>query len=126
MSLIVNTFAFETADQFTLLGVERAHADERDALERRRRPVVGSRTRRPRRPSAAASGMPWTLPLGEVSGRLRSPCASIQSAPPGAVHARHAAERAHRDRVVAAQDERHEAAPARLLDERRRRARTSA
>ena len=42
-----------------------------------------SRTRRRRTPSAAASGMPCTLPLGEVSGRFRSPCASIQSAAPG-------------------------------------------
>jgi len=29
----------------------------------------------PPRPSAAASGMPWTLPLGVVSGVLRSPWA---------------------------------------------------
>ena len=35
------------------------------------------------RPSAAASGMPWTLPLGEVAGVFRSPWASNQSTPPG-------------------------------------------
>ena len=37
----------------------------------------------PPRPSAAASTIPWTFPLGDVCGRLRSPCASIQSTPPG-------------------------------------------
>ena len=37
----------------------------------------------------------------------------------GAVRLRHAAERAHRDRVVAAEHERHGAAAARVLDERR-------
>ena len=37
----------------------------------------------PPRPSAAASGMPWTLPLGVVCGVLRSPWASIQSTAPG-------------------------------------------
>ena len=29
----------------------------------------------------AATGMPWTLPLGVVSGVLMSPCASIHSTP---------------------------------------------
>ena len=33
-------------------------------------------------PSAAARGIPWTFPLGEVSGVFRSPCASNQSTPP--------------------------------------------
>lgn len=32
---------------------------------------------------AAASTIPWTLPVGLVSGRFRSPCASSQIAPPG-------------------------------------------
>ena len=34
-------------------------------------------------PSNAASGIPWTLPLGEVAGVFMSPCASIQSRPIG-------------------------------------------
>ena len=34
-------------------------------------------------PSAAASGIPCTLPLGVVCGVLRSPWASIHSAAPG-------------------------------------------
>ncbi len=34
------------------------------------------------RPSAAARGIPWTFPLGEVAGVFRSPCASNQSTPP--------------------------------------------
>ena len=50
--------------------------------------------------------MPCTLPVGEVAGRFRSPWASIQSAAPGAARLGHAAERAHRDRVVAAEHER--------------------
>ena len=33
-------------------------------------------------PSAAARGIPWTFPLGEVSGVFRSPWASNQSTPP--------------------------------------------
>ena len=32
-------------------------------------------------PKSAATGMPWMLPDGEVSGVLMSPCASIQSSP---------------------------------------------
>ena len=42
----------------------------------------GAPKRSPPRPSAAASGMPWTLPLGVVCGVLRSACASIQSTAP--------------------------------------------
>ena len=34
-------------------------------------------------PSSAASGMPCTLPLGDVAGVFMSPCASIQSRPIG-------------------------------------------
>ena len=37
----------------------------------------------PASPSAAASGIPWTFPLGLVSGVLMSEWASIQSTPPG-------------------------------------------
>ena len=73
----------------------------------------------PATPSAAASGIPCTLPLGDVSGVLRSPCASIHSVAAGAVHLRHAAERADRDRVVAAEHERDRPAAARVLDQRR-------
>ena len=36
----------------------------------------------PASPSAAASTIPCTLPEGDVSGVLRSPCASIQTTPP--------------------------------------------
>ena len=117
MSLIVNTFAFEPP------------ISSRSAASSERTPTSATRSSdgvgqaslanaSPATPSAAASGIPCTLPLGEVSGVLRSPCASIHSAPPGAVHLRHAAERADRDRVVAAEHERHGAAAARLLDER--------
>ena len=45
--------------------------------------------------------------------------ASIQSTPPGAVHRREASERAERDRVVAAEDERHRARVRHLGDARR-------
>ena len=62
--------------------------------------------------------MPWTFPLGLVSGVLMSECASIQSTPPGAVHRREPAERPERDRVVAAEDER-DRAGADLLDDLR-------
>ena len=37
----------------------------------------------PASPSAAASTIPWTFPLGLVSGVLMSEWASIQSTPPG-------------------------------------------
>ncbi len=76
-----------------------------------------SRTGRRSRPSAAASGIPWTLPVGDVSGVLRSPCASIQSTPPDPVLAREAAERAERDGVVAAEHERHRSLLERPADE---------
>ncbi len=61
-------------------------------------------------PSTAASGMPWMLPLGLVSGVLASACASNQTRPsfsraPVEV-ARQAGDRAHRDRVVAAEHHR--------------------
>ena len=36
----------------------------------------------PAAPSASASGMPWTFPLGDVPGRFMSAWASIQSTPP--------------------------------------------
>ena len=61
--------------------------------------------------------MPWTFPLGLVSGRLRSPWASIQSTPPGPVRTRETAERAERNRVVAAEHERKPARRARLGDD---------
>ena len=34
-------------------------------------------------PSSAANGMPWTLPLPDVSGVFMSPCASTQMRPSG-------------------------------------------
>ena len=72
------------------------------------------------RPSAAASGIPWTLPDGLVSGVLRSPWASIQITPPGCpAAAARPGERADRDRVVAAEHERPGALAHGLLDERR-------
>ncbi len=37
----------------------------------------------PASPSATASGMPCTLPLGEVVGELMSVCASSHTTPPG-------------------------------------------
>ena len=49
---------------------------------------------------------------------FRSPWASIHTTPPRAVDAGHADERAERDRVVAAEDERQGAAADRRLDER--------
>ena len=42
----------------------------------------------PVRPSATDSGMPWTLPLGEVDGELMSVCASSHTTPPGPPNAR--------------------------------------
>ena len=103
-------------------GRRRARARARATASARRR----SRTLSPATPSAAASGIPCTLPLGEVSGVLRSPCASIQSTPPAPCAARHPAERADRDRVVAAEHERDRAASHRVLDHARATARTSA
>ena len=126
MSLIVNTFSVELPDQLALAGVERPDADERGTLDATASATRRSRTPSPATPSAAASGIPCTLPVGEVSGRFRSPCASIQSTRAGAVRLRHPAERADRDRVVAAEHERHESLSTRLVDEAPRRARRSA
>ena len=96
------------AQEVLLGGVERADADERDARRvdgRQRSPSWVNDS--PARPSAAASGIPCTLPDGLVSGVLRSPCASIQITPPGCARgARETGERAERDRVVAAEHER--------------------
>ena len=58
------------------------------------------------RPSAAASGIPCTFPVGRVSGVFRSPCASSQSTPPTPRARREPAERPQRDGVVAAEHER--------------------
>ena len=72
------------------------------------------------RPSAAASGIPCTLPDGLVSGVLRSPWASIQITPPGCpAAAARPASVPDRDRVVAAEHERPRALAHGLLDERR-------
>ena len=61
-------------------------------------------------PSSAASGMPWTLPLGELAGVFMSPCASTQIRPSGLpVAARELRRRRHRaggEAVVAAEHER--------------------
>ena len=80
----MNTVAFSSFRSVALAVVERAHADERDParVDRRHRQPLGLE-RGPARPSAAASTIPWTLPVGLVSGRFRSPCASTQSTPPG-------------------------------------------
>ena len=67
-------------------GVERAHSD-------RARPALGSTAGSgngaaanacPARPQTAASGIPWTLPVGDVAGVFRSPWASTHSTPPAA------------------------------------------
>jgi hypothetical protein len=86
--------------------VERPHPDERDPAAARAPAAGRHHSRTPaREPERAASGMPWTFPLGEVSGRLRSPWASSQSTPPG--RGRAPARRACRaHRVVAAEHER--------------------
>ena len=96
-----------------------AQSDERDAvrIDRRQRPVLALEAARPSSPIAAASGIPCTLPLGEVSGVFRSPCASIQRTPPTPRAAREPAERSERDRVVAAEHERQRALLEREPDE---------
>ncbi len=63
--------------------------------------------------------MPCTLPLGDVPGRFRSPWASIHSVAPAPARLRHPSERAHRDRMVAAEHERHEPLVGRVADEAR-------
>ena len=71
-SLIVKTFASSSLQELPLSVVERADADERE-LARRRPPAAASRRARnlsPASPSAAASTIPCTLPLGEVVGRV--------------------------------------------------------
>jgi hypothetical protein len=104
MSLIVKTVAFSS----------RSSARSPSSSERTPTSATGSvdggdgpraLERGPPRPIAAASTIPCTFPLGLVSGRFRSPWASTQRTPPGASR-RRAAERAERDRVVAAEDER--------------------
>jgi hypothetical protein len=57
--------------------------------------------------------MPWTLPLGVVAGVLRSPCASNHGAAPRG----EPAERAERDRVVVAEDDRDPVVVERRADE---------
>ena len=73
-------------------------------VQRRRRPAVG-REAGPAQPRAAASGMPCTLPVGLVSGVLASAWASIQIDRAGPVDPGQAAEHAHRQGVVAAEDQ---------------------
>ena len=75
----------EPAEQLALARVERADTDE---SEMRPASTAGSvqpssANAGPARPSAAASTMPCTFPLGDDSGVLRSPCASIHTTPPG-------------------------------------------
>ena len=114
MSLIVKTRTSSSADQLALAGVERADADERRPLDRRRRPRVALEARRPPTPSAAASGIPCTLPRRRGLGPVQVAVRVDPEHAAGAVRLRHPAERADRDRVVAAEDERHVAACARL------------
>jgi hypothetical protein len=71
-------------DQGALARIEIAPAEDGDAFELQRRQCPG----RALEPWAAASerggrGIPCTLPLGVVSGVLRSPCASSHNTAPG-------------------------------------------
>ena len=75
----------ELGDQRPLALVERAGADDRGPLDRRRRPRVGrerlaAARRAPRRAASRGRSRSARCP-----GRFRSPCASIQRTPPGAV-----------------------------------------
>ena len=84
ISLIVKTFASMPLQQLSARR-RRASGRRRARACPARPPAAASRragTSRPASPSAAASTIPCTLPLGEVSGVLRSPCASIQTTPP--------------------------------------------
>ena len=82
--------------------------------------VQASLSKRPSaKPSAAASGIPWTLPLGDVSGVFMSRVRVDPEHAADAVGPREAAERADRDRVVAAEDERQGALLERQADESR-------
>ena len=111
ISLIVKTRTPASRRSLRSPSSSERDADERDPLADRPPAAATrrSRTRRRRRPSAAASGIPCTFPLGLVSGVLMSECASIQSTPPGPCTDGEAAERAERDRVVAAEHERQRA-----------------
>ena len=65
-------------------------------------------------PSSAASGIPWTLPLGEVAGVFMSACASIQSRPIGSAlvvlaHCGGRRDRTGGEAVIAAEHERQRA-----------------
>ena len=79
---------------------------------------LGCANSSPARPRAAASGIPCTFPDGLVAGVLRSPCASSQIHPRRRRGAREPGERPERNRVVAAEHERHRAARDRFSDER--------
>ena len=83
------------------------------ATARRRR-----RRRRPPAPSAAASGMPCTLPRRRGARPVQVAVRVDPERRARAARLRHPAERAHRDRVVAAEHERQVPLPDRLVDER--------
>ena len=84
MSLIVKTAAFSSrsrprspsSSERTPTSATRLGST--DGIGRLEPPNAG-----PASPIEAASTMPWTFPLGLVSGRFRSPWASIQRTPPG-------------------------------------------
>ena len=78
--------------------------------------TLGAEAEHPRQrsgptPTQQASGIPCTLPLGLDCGVFISACASIQSKPIFAIRfaeeTRHAGYRADRDRVIAAEHQRH-------------------
>ena len=112
ISLIVNTRTPASRSSRRSPSSSWRTPDERDPLRRRPREAatLALEARRRRGPSAAASAMPWTLPrrarLGRVDVRVRVD--PENAARP--VHRREPAERAERDRVVAAEDERQRAA----------------
>src|SRR5262249_1132244 len=108
----------ELTDQLTLAVVERADADECGALDRRRRPCIvqeriarGAECCGERHPmDVARRRRLWTVEVAVcVDPEHRA----------GAVRTRETTERADRDRVVAAEDERQVAALACFRDERR-------
>ena len=102
--------------------VERPDADERDAVgvDGGERPRSLSNAP-PTSPSAAASTIPWTFPLGEVSGRVQ---VAVRVDPEDAADLADGGETAERpqaDRVVAAEHERDEVAAQACVTSRRRR-----
>src|SRR4029453_14197830 len=105
----------ELSNELLLAGIERAHPDQRDALRVERREPKAVPSEAVAQPERGRQRHPMDVSRGRRVGRGQvAMCVQPQDAPSS--RSREPTQRPHRDRVVAAEHQRHQAFPAGSLD----------